>query len=122
MRLDVVIEDAHRQDLAAREAFERECADADDREVLQFLVEIAPEAERRHVADADDLVEVPAGEHALAGGDGERVVAEAGERLGVNGSLQFFDEAFGGFAIAFGEAGEDDEGGLAYVWRRLPAA
>src|SRR6266511_1347577 len=105
-------ERGHRTDVAAREAGEREGADVDDVEGLEFLVEVAPEAERRDVADAHDAVEVAAREHALAGGDERkiRIFAKTGKRLGVDGGLEAERVILCAGAVVRSEAAEDHDG------------
>ena len=82
-----------RMHFAAAAAGEGQRAEADQREIAARFVEIAPEAQRRHVADADDGVEIAAADHPLAGGDEEMrergIFAESGERLGVDGGVEF---------------------------------
>jgi hypothetical protein len=69
--------------LAARAAGEAQIAEVHDRNIA--LLEIAPEAERRHVANADDRIERRPRNHPLARRDQRKIgiFAQAGERLGV---------------------------------------
>src|SRR5881398_2343577 len=98
---------------AARAAGERERAEADQRKIAPRFIEIAPETERRHVADADDGIEITAADHPLAGGDEEVferwILAKSGQRLGVNRHVEFSRKLANGSSVGWIKAAEDDD-------------
>src|SRR4051812_35662331 len=98
--------------LAAAAAGERKSAETDQRQIATRFIEIAPETKRRHVADADHVVEIAAADHPLAGGDDEMceigIFTKAGKRFGVNRRVELFRKVADGRSVRFIETAEDD--------------